>query len=107
MKHLATRGASRAGTARTLAPLAAKLIILPEEPTGRAPSTGCTRSCSRDGGEAERDAVMRQLDAEGIETRPVFYPMHIQPPHRDDAHAYPHADAGRRAGYQPADPRAG
>jgi len=30
---------------------------------------------------ARRDAVMRALDAKGIETRPVFYPVHTMPPY--------------------------
>ncbi len=30
-----------------------------------------------------RDRVMQDLDAAGIETRPVFYPVHILPPYRD------------------------
>jgi len=43
------------------------------------------------GGEPERDAVMRELDEAGIETRPVFYPMHLLPPYQDDAALYPNA----------------
>jgi perosamine synthetase len=31
----------------------------------------------------ERDRVMEDLDDLGIETRPVFYPMHIMPPYQD------------------------
>lgn len=34
------------------------------------------------GGEARRDALMSQLAAQGIETRPVFYPMHVLPPYK-------------------------
>jgi perosamine synthetase len=30
-----------------------------------------------------RDQVMQDLDKQGIETRPVFYPMHVMPPYRD------------------------
>jgi perosamine synthetase len=45
----------------------------------------------RSGGEAERDAVMRELDEAGIETRPVFYPMHLLPPYQEDAMLYPNA----------------
>lgn len=37
-----------------------------------------------EGGEAERDAVMRDMDAAGIETRPVFYPVHAEPPYDVD-----------------------
>lgn len=50
----------------------------------------------RHGGESERDGIMRRLDELGIETRPVFYPMHVMPPYLEDA-VYPVADlwAGR------------
>ena len=34
---------------------------------------------------------MQQLDARGIETRPVFYPMHVLPPYRNTA-GFPVAD---------------
>jgi perosamine synthetase len=37
----------------------------------------------RDGDANERDAVIGLLEAEGIETRPVFHPLHTLPPHRD------------------------
>ena len=36
-----------------------------------------------EGGAAERDAVMAAMDAEGVETRPVFYCMHQMPPYAD------------------------
>ena len=40
-----------------------------------------------------RDQVMRDLDDAGIETRPVFYPMHVLPPYRDAAPGpFPRAD---------------
>jgi len=49
-----------------------------------------------EGDEARRDRVMRALDETGIETRPVFYPMHVLPPYLEQT-AYPVADlwAGR------------
>jgi perosamine synthetase len=50
-----------------------------------------------EGGERERDAVMAALDKLGIETRPVFYPMHVLPPYLEDA-AYPVADAWAQRG---------
>ena len=37
------------------------------------------------GGARERDAVMAALLADGIDSRPVFYPMHHQTPYRDEA----------------------
>lgn len=51
----------------------------------------------RDGDEHRRDAVMRQLDEAGIETRPVFYPMHILPPYKEDT-TYPVADEWAQRG---------
>ena len=51
----------------------------------------------RQGGEQERDAVMRHLDICGIETRPVFYPMHIMPPYLENG-AYPIADLWAQRG---------
>ncbi|KTC84732.1 MULTISPECIES: DegT/DnrJ/EryC1/StrS family aminotransferase [Legionella] len=43
------------------------------------------------GGEYERDRLRQHMDEMGIETRPVFYPMHILPPYAEDK-AYPVAD---------------
>jgi perosamine synthetase len=44
-----------------------------------------------EGGVRERDAVIAALLAEGIDSRPVFYPMHDQPPYHEDIH-YPVAE---------------
>jgi len=38
----------------------------------------------RDGLSNYRDRVMQDLDAAGIETRPVFYPIHMLPPYYHD-----------------------
>lgn len=43
------------------------------------------------GDEMRRDSVMQAMDKMGIETRPVFYPMHVLPPHRCSDH-FPVAD---------------
>lgn len=45
----------------------------------------------REGGAVERDSVMRSLDESGIETRPVFYPLHMLPPYRQSS-SWPTAD---------------
>ena len=45
----------------------------------------------RDGDEFRRNTVMQKLDEMGIETRPVFYPMHVLPPYKEDQF-YPVAD---------------
>lgn len=48
-------------------------------------------------GEQTRDAVMAALDADGIETRPVFYPMHVMPVYTEDSARFPVAtDLARR-----------
>ncbi len=39
-----------------------------------------------------RDELMARLAARGIETRPVFYPMHVLPPYLDSTSKYPVAD---------------
>lgn len=45
----------------------------------------------REGDEAKRDAVMQLLNEMGIETRPVFYPMHVLPPY-EQVSTFPVAD---------------
>jgi perosamine synthetase len=51
----------------------------------------------REGGQERRDAVMRSLDEAGIETRPVFYPMHVLPPYRQES-SFPVADVWSQRG---------
>jgi perosamine synthetase len=41
----------------------------------------------------DRDAVMQTLAERGIETRPVFYPVHWMPPYREPHGSYPVAEA--------------
>jgi len=45
----------------------------------------------RNATEAHRDFVMQEMDKLGVETRPVFYPMHILPPYLEK-NEYPVAD---------------
>jgi len=47
----------------------------------------------KDSVEFERDAVMQELAADGIETRPVFFPMHMLPPYHGSGGKYPVAEA--------------
>ncbi len=42
--------------------------------------------------EKQRDQVMQELDVMGIETRPVFYPMHVMPPYQEPPGSYPRAE---------------
>lgn len=46
----------------------------------------------RDSDAATRDRLMAFLDEKGIETRPVFYPMHVLPPYQEDASGFPVAE---------------
>jgi perosamine synthetase len=48
---------------------------------------------------AKRDAVMANLEAEGIETRPLFHPMHHLPPYQSPTQGpFPHAEAASARG---------
>lgn len=41
----------------------------------------------------DRDTLMRHLSVHGIDTRPLFYPLHQQPPFHDESgKSFPHAD---------------
>jgi perosamine synthetase len=51
----------------------------------------------RNGDATRRDAVMRHLAEAGIETRPVFYPMHVLPPYKEDT-VFPVADLWAQRG---------
>lgn len=51
----------------------------------------------REGNEEQRDNIMRRLDEMGIETRPVFYPMHVLPPYSEKSQ-YPTADLWSQRG---------
>lgn len=47
----------------------------------------------RDEVKRTRDEIMAAMDLDGIETRPVFYPMHVLPPYKDDTPGkFPRAD---------------
>lgn len=39
-----------------------------------------------------RDQIMAEMEAKNIEMRPLFYPMHIMPPYRDESAACPIAE---------------
>jgi perosamine synthetase len=79
-----------------LAPLADR-IVLPVQEVWAKQVHWMYTIFLREGGEQQRDEVMRQLDDSGIETRPVFYPMHVLPPYRDTA-PYPVADTWAQRG---------
>lgn len=51
----------------------------------------------RDGDAQTRNRLMLELDKRGIETRPVFYPMHVLPPYKEQK-SYPIADTWSQRG---------
>ncbi len=71
-------------------------LILPKEEAGTLHTYWMYTVFLNFGGEPERDELMKKLDTRDIETRPVFYPMHVLPPYRQEG-VFPNADlwAGR------------
>jgi perosamine synthetase len=73
------------------------LLVLPENAESVKQVHWMYNIFLRSGDGHRRDNVMRQLDEMGIETRPVFYPMHVLPPYKEDA-KYPVADLWAQRG---------
>jgi perosamine synthetase len=82
--------------AEALGPLNDRIQLPESEPWARQVCWLYTVFLRR-GGASERDRVMGLLDEEGIETRPVFYPMHAMPPYAE-ATPYPVADGWSQRG---------
>lgn len=72
-------------------------IILPKEASWAKQVCWMYNIFLRDGDEHKRDSVMQKLDEMGIETRPVFYPMHVLPPYKENA-SFPIADLWAQRG---------
>jgi perosamine synthetase len=89
--HLKRRKSVAHAYDRELAPLA-EWITLPRTEPWADHSYWMYTILLRDRVSKARDKVMQELDEAGIETRPVFYPMHVLPPYRDPAQGpFPHA----------------
>lgn len=95
--HLKARQNVASWYHRHLAPLGEHLE-LPVEQAWARHSYWIYTVLLKNGGEAERDETMRELAAAGIETRPVFYPMHIMPPYLEPGASYPVAEDCSRRG---------
>ena len=80
-----------------LAPLEEFLILPSEQPWARHAFWSYT-VILRDTAGVERDELMSRLQEDGIETRPVFYPMHRLPPYLEESSRYPVADGLARRG---------
>lgn len=74
-----------------LAPLADQICTLTEQPWAKR-VVWMYNVFLKTGGHTERDQVMARLDEMGIETRPLFYPMHVLPPYLEQTE-YPVADS--------------
>jgi perosamine synthetase len=72
-------------------------IILPEEANWAKQVFWMYTIFLRDGDESHRDKVIQKLDEMDIETRPVFYPMHVLPPYKEEV-TYPIADLWSKRG---------
>jgi perosamine synthetase len=95
--HLNARRKVAAWYDRELAPLRDQFELPLEEPWARH-SYWIYTILLKNGGERGRDELMRALAEAGIETRPVFYPMHVMPPYREADGSYPVAESCSRRG---------
>jgi perosamine synthetase len=93
--YLAARRRMAEGYRRRLAALGDRIILPVERPWAEHVYWMYTVMLGDDV-RVERDAVMAAMQSDGVETRPVFYPMHVLPPYAETG-AYPNADwcAGR------------
>ncbi len=73
-----------------LRPLADRLQVI-DPPPGTTPVPWLQNVYLRAGGDHERGATIDNLRANGVDSRPVFYPMHVLPPYRSSA-PFPVAD---------------
>ncbi|HEY8616141.1 DegT/DnrJ/EryC1/StrS family aminotransferase [Phenylobacterium sp.] len=79
--HLERRREVAAAYNAGLAPLGNRLVLPVEEPWAKHVYWMYTVLLGEEV-EVSRDEVMARLDRAGVETRPVFYPMHILPPYQ-------------------------
>jgi perosamine synthetase len=96
--HLEARRRVAAWYSHHLAPLQEHLELPIEESWARH-SYWIYTVLLKNGDEAARDEAMSALAAAGIETRPVFYPMHVMPPYRERGASYPVAETCSRRGF--------
>jgi perosamine synthetase len=90
-RHLEARQRVRRWYDERLAGLA-EWVEMPVEESWASHSFWMYTVVLRDAAAIGRDELMLRLDEDGIETRPVFYPMHVLPPHRDSTRRYPVAE---------------
>jgi perosamine synthetase len=86
--HLGRRDEVRAWYDELLAPLEGRVRRPIEEPWAHS-SYWMYSVALEDGVPRERDDVMRAMSERGVETRPVFYPMHVMPVFSADSAHFP------------------
>lgn len=69
------------------------LLVLPIEQPWARHTFWLYSILLRDGSFIQRDALIEELWRQGIETRPMFYPIHTMPPYRDDHLSLPVAES--------------
>jgi perosamine synthetase len=53
--------------------------------------------CLKEACKVSRDELMKLLKAEGVDARPVFFPLHVMPPYREEK-TYPNSEKISKAG---------
>jgi perosamine synthetase len=96
--HLESRRRVAAWYARHLAPLRGRIVLPAEADRGRHAYWMYTVVLDPAETAESRDRVMARLLTEGIETRPVFYPMHTMPPYYEGGKVFPVAERISRGG---------
>jgi perosamine synthetase len=94
---LRRRVAIAAGYTQLLRPLDGVMVLPCEQPWARHSHWSYAIVLRKSAG-PDRDCLMKLLEADGIETRPVFYPMHQMPPYAEPEGRYPVADELSRRG---------
>ena len=79
--------------------------ICPSRSPGRATPTGCSPSCCRTPPASAATNSCAPCSKNGIETRPVFYPLHVMPPYYEPGARCPVAEDLACPRHQPAHPR--
>ena len=75
--------------AREFAGVPRDLLRQPEEVGGAEPSYWMYTPALGSDAPMSRDELMAALEADAIESRPAFYPMHVMPVYRADSSRYP------------------
>lgn len=89
--HLAERRRVAQTYDRLLAPLS-DLVVRPVEQNWARHAYWMYTITLAEAVRRSRDDVMKSLSSQGIETRPVFYPVHQMPPYRDARGSFPVAE---------------